>query len=134
MLHSKANPKQIYTLKRGVRSVIINGFEYKVLCHEHCVPPPPLPVEEDMELKFREMDETIVLAEKNWEMLWKSEMIALEEHLFLSTQEKRSMKRMFEAQKNNISRYRNELNELMDAYRKEKQEYQVERPENDLFS
>ena len=61
-------------------------------------------------------------------------MIALEEHLFLSTQEKRSMKRMFEAQKNNISRYRNELNELMDAYRKEKQEYQVERPENDLFS
>jgi MoxR-like ATPase len=61
-------------------------------------------------------------------------MIALEEHLFLSVQEKRSMKRMFEAQKNNISRYRNELNELMDAYRKEKQEYQVERPENDLFS
>lgn len=134
MLHSKANPKQIYTLKRGIRAVIINGFEYKVLCHEHCAPPPPLPVEEDMELKFKEMDETIVLAEKNWEMLWKSEMIALEEHLFLSTQEKRSMKRMFEAQKNNIARYRNELNELMDAYRKEKQEYQVERPENDLFS
>lgn len=134
ILHTKANQKQIYTLKRGVRSVIINGFEYKVLCHENCAPPPPMPAEEDMEIKFKELDETIGLAEKNWATLWESEMTALEEHLFLSEQENRMMRRMFEAQKNNISRYRNDLNELMDAYRKEKQEYQVERPEIDLFS
>ena len=57
----------------------------------------------------------------------------LEDHLFLNEYEKRSLKRMFEGQRNNIGRYRNELNELIDAYRKEKQEYQVERPENDLF-
>ena len=60
-------------------------------------------------------------------------MGVLEDHLFLNDYEKRSLKRMFDAQKNNIGRYRNELNELIDAYRKEKQEYQVERPENDLF-
>ena len=134
ILHTKANPKQIYTLKRGVRSVIINGFEYKVLCHENCAPPPPMPAEEDMVLKFKGLDETIGIAEKNWKTLWQNEMTAMEEHLFLSEKEKRTMRRMFEAQKNNISRYRNDLNELMDAYRKEKQEYQVERPENDLFS
>ena len=134
MLHTKATPKQIYTLKRGVRSVLINGYEYKVLCHENCAPPPPLPVEEDIESKFSGIDESIGYAEKNWEELWKTEMEALQSHLFLSEHEKRTLKRMFEGQKNNIRRYRNELNELIDAYRKEKQEYPVERPEIDLFS
>jgi MoxR-like ATPase len=134
LLHSKANPKQIYTLKRGVRSVVINGFEYKLLCHERCAPPPPMPAEEDMEIKFQRMDEVIGRAESSWGSLWKAEIETLESHLFLSNDEKQSLKRMFDAQKHNILRYRNELNELKDAYRKEKQEYQVERPENDLFS
>ena len=133
MLHAKATPKQIYTLKRGLRSIMINGFEYKVLCHENAAPPIPLPTEADIETKFSSMGETIGYAEKNWEALWSTEMSVLEDHLFLNEYEKRSLKRMFEGQRNNIGRYRNELNELIDAYRKEKQEYQVERPENDLF-
>ena len=134
MLHAKATPKQIYTLKRGLRSILINGYEYKVLCHENAAPPVPLPTEADIETKFSSMGETIGYAEKNWEALWSTEMGVLEDHLFLNEYEKRSLKRMFEGQRNNIGRYRNELNELIDAYRKEKQEYQVERPENDLFS
>ena len=134
MLHIKATPKQIYTLKRGSRSVLINEYEYKVLCHENCAPPPVMAVEEDIESKFKHLDETIGYAEKNWEHLWKSETTTLDTHLFLSENEKRILKRMFESQKNNIQRYRNELNELIDAHRKEKQEYPVERPENDLFS
>ena len=134
MLHAKATPKQIYTLKRGLRSILINGYEYKVLCHENAAPPVPLPTEADIETKFSSMGETIGYAEKNWEALWSTEMSVLEDHLFLNEYEKRSLKRMFEGQRNNIGRYRNELNELIDAYRKEKQEYQVERPENDLFS
>ena len=133
MLHAKATPKQIYTLKRGLRSILINGYEYKVLCHENAAPPVPLPTEADIETKFSSMGETIGYAEKNWEALWSTEMGVLEDHLFLNEYEKRSLKRMFEGQRNNIGRYRNELNELIDAYRKEKQEYQVERPENDLF-
>ena len=133
MLHAKATPKQIYTLKRGLRSILINGFEYKVLCHENAAPPVPLPTDADIETKFSSMGETIGYAEKNWEALWSTEMGVLEDHLFLNEYEKRSLKRMFEGQRNNIGRYRNELNELIDAYRKEKQEYQVERPENDLF-
>ena len=55
-----------------------------MLCHENCAPPPPLPVEEDIESKFSGMDESIGYAEKNWEELWKTEMEALESHLFLS--------------------------------------------------
>ena len=134
MLHTKATPKQIYTLKRGSRSVLINEYEYKVLCHENCAPPPVMAVEEDIESKFTHWEETRGYAEKNGEHLWKSETTTLDTHLFLSENEKRILKRMFETQKNNIQRYRNELNELIDAHRKEKQEYPVERPENDLFS
>ena len=54
--------------------------------------------------------------------------------IFLNDKEKRTLRSIFEAQKNNIIRYRNEWNELTDAYRREKQEYQVERPESDLFA
>ena len=133
MLHAKATPKQIYTLKRGLRSIFINGYEYKVLCNENAAPPVPLPAETEIETKFGSMGETIDYAEKNWEILWSTEMSVLKDHLFLNESEKRSLKRMFDGQRNNIGRYRNELNELIDAYRKEKQEYQVERPENDLF-
>ena len=134
MLHSKSNPKQIYTLKRGIRAVLINGFEYKVLCHENCAPPPPMPAVEDMESQFHVMGEAIGRAEKDWDMLLGEELVALDGHLFLSGDEKRTLKRIFEAQKNNILRYKNELNEMTDAYQREKQEYQVEGPENDLFS
>lgn len=134
MLHSKANPKQIYTLKRGVRSVLINGFEYKMLCHENCAPPPVLPSEDLMEKQLEEIKVKIDWAEKNWDSHLGTEMEEVDNQLFLSDAEKRKLKRIFEAQKNNILRYRNEWNELSDAYRREKQEYQVEGPENDLFS
>lgn len=133
MLHSKANPKQIYTLKRGTRAVVINGFEYKVLCHENCAPPPPLPTAGDMEAQFGKIGDAIGRAEKDWDMILGQESALLDSHLFLDGSEKRLLKRIFEAQRNNIMRYKNELNELEDAYRREKQEYQVERLENDLF-
>lgn len=133
MLHSKANPKQIYTLIKGVRSVYINGFEYKLLCHENCTPPPPPSVPEDLNEIFKSVEESIARAANDWEALWKEETGHIDAHLFLNEQEKRTLKRMFEAQKNNIERYRNELNELTDAYEREKQEYKIERPEINLF-
>ena len=73
-------------------------------------------------------------AEMEWESVLGAELADLDTHLFLNDKEKRALRRIFEAQKNNIIRYKNELNELTDAYRREKQEYQVERPENDLFA
>ena len=134
MLNAKVHPKQIYTLKRAVRAIQINGFEYKVLCHEGCAPPPPLPVEADMETLFDEMKQKIDRAEAEWDSVLGVELAILNEHLFLNDKEKRTLRSIFEAQKNNIIRYRNEWNELTDAYRREKQEYQVERPESDLFA
>ena len=57
-----------------------------------------------------------------------------ENHLFLSAKQRLLMRRMLTHQKNNIERYKNELSEMADAYRKENQEYKVERPEDDLFT
>ena len=121
-------------MKKGIRSVLINGYEYKVLCHENCTPPPVLSTEEKLDKQFEEIKEKIDIAENNWAMGLGSEIDELDHHLFLSETEKRTLKHIFEAQKNNILRYRNEWKELTDAYRREKQEYQVERPENDLFT
>ena len=133
MLHSKANPKQIYTLKKGVRSIQINGFEYKLLCHEQAAPPPP-PVEEDLEARMVEIKEKLIRAEESWEQLLGKEIKLLDTHLFLHEREKQQLRRIFESQKNNILRYKTDFNELKDAFQREKQEYQVEGPENDLFS
>ena len=134
MLNAKVHPKQIYTVKRGVRAIQINGFEYKVLCHEGCAPPPPPPVEADMETLFDEVKQKIDRADAEWNQVLGKELAILDDHLFLNDKEKRTLRGIFEAQKNNIIRYRNELNELTDAYRREKQEYQVEGPEGDLFT
>lgn len=134
MLHSKANPKQIYTLKRGVRAVNVNGFEYKVLCHENAAPAPPLPQPEDLDVTIRNIGERITRAEKDWEDALGAELAILDTHLFLHDKEKRTLKRIFEAQKSNINRYKNELNELSDAHRREKQEYPVSGSETDLFA
>ena len=134
MLNAKVHPKQIYTVKRGVRAIQINGFEYKVLCHEGCAPPPPPPVEADMEMLFDEVKQKIDRADAEWNQVLGEELAILNDHLFLNDKEKRTLRGIFEAQKNNIIRYRNELNELTDAYRREKQEYQVEGPEGDLFT
>ena len=134
MLHSKANPKQIYTLKRGVRAVNVNGFEYKVLCHENAAPAPPLPQPEDLDVTIRNIGERISRAEKDWEDALGAELAILDTHLFLHDKEKRTLKRIFEAQKSNINRYKNELNELSDAHRREKQEYPASGSETDLFA
>ena len=122
MLYSKANPKQVYTLKKGVRAIQINGFEYKLLCHEQTAPPPP-PVKEDLETKMTEIKEKLIRAEENWVHLLGSEIKLLDTHLFLHEREKKQLKRIFEAQKNNIMRYRTDFNELKDAFQREKQEY-----------
>ncbi|MBO5740520.1 MAG: ATPase, partial [Bacteroidaceae bacterium] len=104
------------------------------LCHENCAPAPPLPQPEDLEVTIRTIGERISRAEQDWEDALGAELAILDSHLFLHDKEKRTLKRIFEAQKSNINRYKNELNELSDAHRREKQEYPAGGPETDLFA
>lgn len=134
ILHAKVPRNKVYTLKRGVRSVYINNYEYRLMCHENCAPPPPDPEPEDLGAKYRHVTEALGRVEKDWNELLNTETEYYEKHLFLSEKQRNVMRRMLRHQKNNIDRYKNDLNELGDAYRKENEEYKIEKSEDDLFS
>ena len=105
-----------------------------ILCYENCPPPPPEPEPEDFGAKYKSVAEALDRVEKDWSGLLDAETEYYEKHLFLSERQRASMRRMLRHQKNTIDRYKNDLNEMADAYRKENQEYKVERSEDDLFS
>ena len=134
ILHAKVPRNKIYTLKKGLRSIYINNYEYHLMCYEDCPPPPPEPEPEDFGAKYKSVAEALDRVEKDWSGLLDAETEYYEKHLFLSERQRASMRRMLRHQKNTIDRYKNDLNEMADAYRKENQEYKVERSEDDLFS
>lgn len=134
ILHAKVPRNKIYTLKRGIRSVYINNYEYHLMCHENCAPPPPEPEPEDLGAKYQKVIEAVGRVEKDWNELLNAETEYYEKHLFLSEKQRNGMSRMLRHQKNNIDRYKNDLNELGDAYRKENEEYKIEKSEDGLFS
>lgn len=104
------------------------------MCYEDCPPPPPEPEQEDFGTKYKSVAEALDRVEKDWSGLLDAETEYYEKHLFLSERQRASMQRMLRHQKNTIDRYKNDLNEMADAYRKENQEYKVERSEDNLFS
>ncbi len=134
ILHAKVPRNKLYTLKRGSRSVYVNDYEYRLKCNENCAPPPPEPEPEDFGAKYHTVMEALGRAEKDWNELLEAETEYYEKHLFLGEEQRSVMRRMLRHQKNNIDRYKNDLNELGDAYRKENQEYKIEKPEDGLFS
>ena len=134
ILHAKVPRNKIYTLKKGLRSIYINNYEYLLMCYEDCPPPPPEPEPEDFGAKYKSVAEALDRVEKDWSGLLDAETEYYEKHLFLSERQRASMRRMLRHQKNTIDRYKNDLNEMADAYRKENQEYKIERSEDDLFS
>ena len=134
ILHAKVPRNKIYTLKKGLRSIYINNYEYHLMCYEDCPPPPPEPEQEDFGTKYKSVAEALDRVEKDWSGLLDAETEYYEKHLFLSEKQRASMRRMLRHQKNTIDRYKNDLNEMADAYRKENQEYKVERSEDNLFS
>lgn len=134
ILHAKVPRNKLYTLKRGSRSVYVNDYEYRLKCYENCAPPPPEPEPEDFGAKYHTVIEALGRAEKDWSELLEAETEYYEKHLFLGEKQRSVMRRMLRHQKNNIDRYKNDLNELGDAYRKENQEYKIEKPEDGLFS
>ena len=134
ILHAKVPRNKIYTLKKGLRSIYINNYEYHLMCYEDCPPPPPEPEQEDFGTKYKSVAEALDRVEKDWSGLLDAETEYYEKHLFLSEKQRASMRMMLRHQKNTIDRYKNDLNEMADAYRKENQEYKVERSEDNLFS
>lgn len=134
-MRNKVPQNKIYTLKRGRRSVFINQYEYPLLCVPGCTPLPPVEThpEEDLAAHFQHIGCLLDRVEagcKDWIV---AEETYCREHLFLDEGERSVLLKMLELQQSDVTRYRNEWEELNHAYRKENQEYPSERTENDLF-
>lgn len=133
-LHGKVPQNKIYTLRRGRRSVFINDYEYPLLCVPGCMPLPPVEVrpQEDMAARFAQLEQKLQRVENDCEDLFAREKAYCESHLFLSARQREIMRKMLTHHQADVAGYRNELNELKHAYRKENEEYPAEGSENTL--
>ena len=129
ILHAKVPKNQLYVVKRGQRSVWISQYEYKLRCYDNC---PPLVEEpesaDDLKVLFQQVAGAIGRAQTDWKALLQGETDYLDQHLFLSNSQKHRLHSALDEQQNTLNRYQIELDELADAYRKERQEYPFERP------
>ncbi|WP_300725867.1 AAA family ATPase [uncultured Bacteroides sp.] len=134
-MRNKVPQNKIYSIKKGRRSVFINNYEYPLLCTPDCMPLPAIEVrpEEDINTRFSGIGNLIGRVEEDCKKLLDNESRYCDRHLFLTEQEKRYLSAMLKHHQNDILTYRNELNELNHAYRKENKEYPDERAEGDLF-
>lgn len=126
-LHANIPRSKLYTLQRGSRSVIINGHEYPLLLVPNCPPPPPQKEEKSVEGMIASTQERMGRMEQEWKELAETETAYVDGHLFLNEKEKRVMKRILQHQQTLLREYRNDLNELAHAQRKEDKEYPAER-------
>lgn len=134
-MRNKVPQKNVYSLKRGHRSVLINDYEYPLLCTPECLPLPAVETDrkEDITVRFRGLEERMDRMEKDCQDLFRQETDYCRQHLFLNGKQRDQMASMLRHQQTAIARCKNELNELKHAYRKEKEEYPTEGTENLIF-
>lgn len=134
-MRSKVAHDKLYSLRRGSRSVFINDYEYPLVCVPGCLPLPAVVPDRagDLGDRFRRIGAMLDRAESGDDGWTGSESDYCSHHLFLDARQRKAMLDMLESHRSGMARWRNELNELKHAYRKENEEYPSERPEGDLF-
>ena len=134
-MRNKVSPSKVYTLRRGRRSVFINDYEYPLLCTPDCASLPAMEVQaqEDIPARFSQLEQRLSHAEAHCGDWVKEEADYCANHLFVGKREKEAMSRILGEPSKALFRYRNELEEMKHAYRKENEEYPSERPEDGLF-
>ena len=135
-MRGKVPQNKIYSLRKGKRSVFINDYEYPLVCVPDCTPLPPSAgkdAEELIEERFQKAEELVRRVEDGCQSFYETEKTYAEHHLFLNTEERKALAEMLKHQQTTVAYYRNELNELRHAYRKENEEYPSEGTEGNLF-
>jgi MoxR-like ATPase len=89
--------------------------------------------QEDIPARFSQLEQRLSHAEAHCGDWVKEEADYCANHLFVGKREKEAMSRILGEPSKALFRYRNELEEMKHAYRKENEEYPSERPENSLF-
>lgn len=134
-MRGKIPQNKIYSLRKGRRSVFINNYEYPLRCNPDAEPLPAIEVrpESDLNARFRELEELLSRVDAGTREFFEAEMEYCRNHLFLSDRQRRTMEEMLRVQQDSLAKYKNELDELKHAYRKENEEYPDQGSENDLF-
>ena len=134
-MRGKIPQNKIYSLRKGRRSVFINNYEYPLRCNPDAEPLPAIEVrpESDLNARFRELEELLSRVDAGTREFFEAEMEYCRNHLFLGDRQRRTMEEMLRVQQDSLTKYKNELDELKHAYRKENEEYPDQGSENDLF-
>ena len=134
-MRGKIPQNKIYSLRKGRRSVFINNYEYPLRCNPDAEPLPAIEVrpESDLNARFRELEELLSRVDAGTREFFEAEMEYCCNHLFLGDRQRRTMEEMLRVQQDSLAKYKNELDELKHAYRKENEEYPDQGSENDLF-
>ena len=117
--------KDIYSLRKGNRSVFVNNQEYPLLCYDDCAPLPEQNEDASTPFEFR-LQEVIDLLhnmETEFKKLSERENEYAKEHLFLSAKQKGDLKRILNGTAHIIENYRNELRIIAHAHEQENRDY-----------
>lgn len=136
-MRNRVPQNKIYSLRKGTRSVFINDYEYPLACVPDCEPLPAVAdtVRQEAAIadRFDQLEELLQRVENGCSAFYAEEVDYGSRHLFLDEKERKAILAMLEHQQRAVADYRNELNELKHAYRKENEEYPPERTEGNLF-
>lgn len=134
-MRGKIPQNKIYSLRKGRRSVFINNYKYPLRCNPDAEPLPAIEVrpQSDLNARFRELEELLSRVDAGTREFFEAEMEYCRNHLFLGDRQRRTMEEMLRVQQDSLTKYKNELDELKHAYRKENEEYPDQGSENDLF-
>ena len=114
--------KNIYSLRKGRRSVFVNNQEYPLLCYDTCA---PLPAQQDegtpFEFTLQEVIDLLQQMEAKYKTISERETAYSKEHLFLNISPKGKIRRILGETARIIENYRNELRII--AHEQENREY-----------
>ena len=116
--------KNIYSLRKGRRSVFIDNQEYPLLCYDNCEPLPAAPDESTpFEFMLQEVIDLFHQMEAEYKTIAERETAYTKEHLFLSTSQKSKIKRILGETAQIIESYRNEIRIIAHAHEQENRDY-----------
>lgn len=114
--------KNIYSLRKGRRSVFVNNQEYPLLCYDNR---DPLPAQQDegtpFEFTLQEVIDLLQQMEAKYKTISERETAYSKEHLFLNISPKGKIRRILGETARIIENYRNELRII--AHEQENREY-----------
>ena len=117
--------KDIYSRRKGNRSVFVNNQEYPLLCYDDCAPLPEQNEDASTPFEFR-LQEVIDLLhnmETEFKKLSERENEYAKEHLFLNAKQKGDLKLILNGTAHIIENYRNELRIIAHAHEQENRDY-----------